>query len=343
MNCVLITGSAGFIGSYSVREFINRGWFVFALVHENITDEIVQFEGTGKLAVIKGSITDYELIRKSIEHEISRRPQKLDVIVHCAGRASDTGWKKEFRSTNFEAVKNSVNLTKDFKVGRFVFISTSDVYGMKDFHGETEAQLPFDNNTGNYYPGFKILSEEWIMKTLPKEQYSIIRPAQVWGIGDRTLTPRIVDFLRFSPFIFHFGKWKGRNRWPLAHVLNVASSVYLAATSPEAAGQAFTIADDESTSIDGFYRIVAAIYLPHKKLRTISLPFWTGLIFGSFISLISNALNLKRPFADPSLYALYSVSRNLDFSNRKIRNLCISNNIKFITQEEGIAAIRNNR
>jgi nucleoside-diphosphate-sugar epimerase len=126
-------------------------------------------------------------------------------------------------------------------------------------------------------------------------------------------------------------------------VINVASSVYLAATAPEAAGQAFTIADDESTSIDDFYRIVAEIYLPHKKLKTIPLPFWSGFIFGSIISFISNALNLKRPFADPSLYALYSVSRNLAFSNRKIRNLCISNNIKFITLEEGIAAIRNNR
>ena len=343
MNCVLITGSAGFIGLYTVREFINRGWFVFALVHKNISGEIVQLEKTGKLAVIKGSITDYEFTRGSIEQEISRRTRKLDVIVHCAGRASDTGWEREFRITNFEAVKNSVSLTKHFNVGRFVFISTSDVYGMKDFHGESEDQLPLDNNTGNYYPEFKILSEKWIMKTLPKNQYSIIRPAQVWGVGDRTLTPRIVDFLSSSPFIFHFGKWRGRNRWPLAHVINVASSVYLAATSPEAAGQAFTISDDESTSIDDFYRIVAEIYLPHKKLKPISLPFWTGLIFGSIISSISNALNLKRPFADPSLYALYSVSKNLDFSNRKMRNLFINNNIKSITLEEGIAAIKNNR
>jgi len=343
MRSVFITGSAGFIGSYAVREFINRGWFVFALVHKKTSDEIIRFEKTGKLGIIKGSITDCDAVRESLELEIRRRNQKLHVIVHCAGRASDTGWRSEFRKTNYEAVKNSVCLAEYFKVERFVFISTTDVYGMKDFHGESEDRILPENNTGNYYPEFKILSEKWITEKLPEHQYSIIRPAQVWGIGDRTLTPRIVDFLGFSPFILHFGKWKGKNRWPLAHVKNVASSVYLAATSPEAAGQAFTVADDESTSIDDFYRIIAEIYLPHKKHRTVSLPFWTGLLVGSIVSLISTALNLKRPFADPSLYALYSVSRNLDFSNRKIRSLFISGNMKFIALEEGIAEIRADR
>lgn len=336
MKSVFITGSAGFIGTYTVGEFINRGYFVFALIHKNISDELVQFEKNGNLSIIRGSITDFENIKKSLEQEMRGRNQKLDIIVHCAGRASDIGWKSEFRKTNFEAVKKIVSLAEYFNVERFVFLSTTDVYGMKDFHGESEDRLILENNTGNYYPEFKILAEKWVGEKLPAEKSCIIRLAQVWGIGDTTLTSRIVDFLRISPWIVHFGKWQGKNRWPLAHVRNVAAAIYFTAVSPDAAGQIFNIVDNEVTSIDEFYRIVGKIYLPGKNFRSIILPFWIGYLIGWIVSHVSNILNLNRPFVDPSLYALYSVSKNLDFSNRKLAELFKKHNYRPITREEGV-------
>ncbi len=342
MKSVFITGAAGFIGSYAVREFVNKGWFVFALVHSRETKELADLEKLEKLAIIRGNITDCGNISKSLEEEVGRRGQRLDVVLHCAGRASDTGWRREFRKTNYEAVIGMARLATHFNTGRFVFISTTDVYGMKDFNGEPEESLSLENNTGNYYPEYKIRSEKWISQNLSRDKYTIIRPAQVWGIGDRTLTPRIVDFLKTSPFILHFGRWKGKNRWPLAHVKNVASAVYLAATLPEMSGQAFNILDDECTSMDDFYRMVSDIYLGGKKHRTVFLPMWTGLMIASCVSLISDVLNLKRPFMDPSLYALYSVSENLDFNNKKIRDVFDRTGTKFVTLEEGMAELKRN-
>ena len=102
-------------------------------------------------------------------------------------------------------------------------------------------------------------------------------------------------------------------------------------------------ADDEKISIDDFYRILAGIYLNHEKHRAISLPFWTGVLFGSIVSSISNALNLKRPFSDPSLYALHSISRNLDFSNGKIRDLFNRHKIKFISLDKGMMELENQK
>ena len=159
------------------------------------------------------------------------------------------------------------------------------------------------------------------MANLPKERYALIRPAEVWGEGDPTLMPRFRTFLAASPFIIHFGPWRGRNRWPLAHVKTVAAANYLAAVRPEAAGQAINVLDSAHTSIEAFYRLVAARYFPDRRFRSVTLPYGCGLVLGGLVSGVSDLLNLSHPFTEPSLYALRSVSHNLDFSNARLLDL----------------------
>jgi len=280
---VLITGAAGFIGGYTVTEFVNAGWHVLALVHRHVSPQLESLAASGSVTLIKGDVTNPDTL--------ALPDTRLDAIVHCAGRASDVGWRSEFRKTNFESVQYLVELTKKRDVPRFVFISTTDVYGMRDFHGETEDELPLLNNVHNAYPEFKIAAEQWIREHLPAERYAIIRPAAVWGVGDTTLTGRAVAFLRSSPWIMHFGKRRGQNRWPMAHVRNVASAIHLAATMPEVAGQAINVLDSEVTTVDEFYRLIAAIYLPQKRFRSITLPLLLGKGFGWIISVISDLFN----------------------------------------------------
>jgi hypothetical protein len=113
-------------------------------------------------------------------------------------------------------------------------------------------------------------------------------------------------------------------------------AAYLAATMPQSAGQTINVLDNEHTTMDEFYRILARIYLPQKTFRTIALPFWVGYVVGGIVSGISNLLNLDHPFMDPSLYALYAVSRNLDFSNGKLRELAATAERQMVTLDQGV-------
>ncbi|MFC1586899.1 NAD-dependent epimerase/dehydratase family protein [Planctomycetota bacterium] len=339
MKHVLITGAAGFIGGYTVSEFVQHGWHVLALVHCNISHNLKIMAEEGSLSIIHGDITDIPSFEKTLREEIEKRQIKLQAIVHCAGRVSDVGRRRVFKKANYESVQHLARLTKELDVDRFIFISSTDVYGLRDFNGESEEELPLSNNTKNLYPEFKIKAEEWIHRELPPERFSIIRPAAVWGAGDPTLTPRIVNFLHWSPWIIHFGKWKGQNRWPLAHVRNVAAAVFLAASSPNASGKAINVLDAEITSIDEFYRILASIYLPNKKFYSITFPLWLGKMFGQIVSGLSNLLSLNKPFMDPSLYAIYSVSSHLDFNNNKFKELLSKANRDVCTHEEAIDEI----
>jgi nucleoside-diphosphate-sugar epimerase len=303
---VLITGAGGFIGLHVVRIFAKQGWNITAIVHKSIPDEL---KNLNNVKLIQADITD-----KDILSVITQQP---DVVVHVAGLASDIGSDALFRKINFETVKTFSKLAKS----KFIYISSTDVYGIKDFSGEDEDSLPVEYKTLNPYPKYKIESEKWIRTNLDKNYYVIIRPADVWGEGDKTLESRVVDFLKSSPFIVHFGKWKGKNRWPLANVENVAKTIYICASTDDFNGEAINIIDEKFTTIDEFYRSIAKKYFPNKKFHTIMLPFWVGYIWGCFSTTLSNLLKLKQPLFDPSKYAIYHVSSNLDFSCKKLKKV----------------------
>lgn len=303
---VLITGAGGFIGLHIVKIFAQHNWQITAIVHKNIPDELREMNN---IEIIQADITEENILSK-----ITKQP---NVVVHVAGLASDIGSDSLFKKINFETVKTFAKLAKT----KFIYISSTDVYGLQDFSGEDEDPLPLESKPINPYPKYKIESEKWIRENLAKNYYVIIRPAAVWGEGDKTLEPRVVDFLKNSPFIIHFGKWKGKNRWPLANVENVAKAVYVSVVTNDFNGEAINIIDEKFTTIDEFYREIAKKYFPNKKFYTITFPFWIGYILGRISTAISNCLKLKQPIFDPSLYAVYSVSNNLDFSCKKLKKI----------------------
>jgi len=344
MNTVLVTGAGGFIGSYAAAEFATRGWRVFGTIHRHAPDTADRppdvRAALAQVTFLRADVTDPVSLRDAVLKAAGGGRGKLDAIVHCAGRASDVGRRKTFEAVNFGSVRRLVGLAQSQDVRRFVFISTTDVYGLRDFHGENEDQLPLSPLPRNPYPVYKVAAEEFIRGELPAERFSILRPAQVWGVGDRTLTARIEGFLRSSPCIVHFGRWRGANRWPLAHVRNVAKACVLATTLPQAAGQAINVLDGERTTIDEFTRIVADVFLPGKRFRAVCLPAWIGLAVGAVVSGVSNALNLDHPFADPSRYAVHAVSRNLDFSNRRMTRLMDAAGESLATRDQGVEELR---
>lgn len=297
---VLVTGAGGFIGLNTVKMYVKYGFKVFALVHHNIPEEL---KTLNNVEIIKGDVTD--------ENFMKQFDKKFDIIAHIAGLASDIGSDAKFRKINFEPITYLSKLPKE----KIVYVSSSDVYGIKDFDNadENTKLIEFPKNP---YPRYKIKSENWLREN--NYNYVIIRPAAVWGEGDKTLENRVIEFLRTSPFIIHFGRWKGQNRWPLANVENVAKTIVSVSLFDNFDKQAITIIDSKKTTIDEYYRSIANKYFPDKKFKTITLPFLLGKILGLISTMISNIMKLKQPIYDPTFYAVHHVSSNLDFSCEKM-------------------------
>ncbi len=298
MKKVLVTGAAGFIGQNVVKAYIEHGWFVYALVHKNIPQELT-------------SLKNVEIIRGDITEASSILLPAVDIVAHVAGIASDIGKDEDFRRVNFESIKYLSQIAGK----KFVYVSTSDVYGIMDFINADE-NTPLKEYPQNPYPKYKIMSENWLRENC--RRYVIIRPAAVFGEGDKTLEKRVVDFLKTSPYIVHFGKWKGKNRWPLANVKNVANTIVAVSEFDDFDNQAITIIDSKKTTIDEYYREIATRYFPDKKFKNLYLPLWVGKVLGIISTTLSNLFNLRQPLFDPTFYAVHHVSSNLDFSSAKM-------------------------
>lgn len=335
---VLITGGAGFIGGYVVEEFAAAGWHVIALIHRHTSDRLRELADEGRATLVQGDAADPAITDAVLVPALARKTPAA--IVHCAGRASDVGWRREFRRSHLDALCHLAALAKRFEVDCLTFVSTTDVYGLGDFHGEAEDELPLRNNTGNPYPEYKIRAERHLTEQLPPGRWATIRPAAVWGLGDQTLMPRLVDFLRWSPAVIYFGHWRGANRWPLAHVRNVAAAVYLATTTHQFRGQAVNVLDDEMTTVAEFQRIVAELSFPGRRFAEICIPEALAWPAAAAVTALSNLLNLDRPVADPSLYALRTINSHLDFSNRRLHVLLEGAGRRLVTRDEGVTELR---
>ncbi len=338
---ILVTGAAGFIGRACVEEFLGRGYRVAALVHRNEHPYLQGAERDGNLLILRASITDEAGLRRTIEGCLNSSGSRIRAVVHCAAHASDVGPRRLFREVNYNGVRNLVSCMADLPVERLVFLSTTDVYGLRDLHGADE-ETPFCNNLRNPYPEFKFLAEEYVRETLSPERWVILRPAAVWGPGDTTILPRIVDFYRRSPWIVHFGKWRGKNRWPAVYVTNVARAARLAAVHLDAGGKTYNVVDDHVMTIEEYYRIILETCLPERiRMRSVTLPFAAGWIAGLFSTMLSNALRRRHPLFDPTLYGLYSVSKNLDIRGDRVREFVHSHGESFVDPETARKEFRN--
>lgn len=195
---ILITGAGGYIGSNAAEYFLRCGFAVTGTVHEKVS---ARFASSGAESR-QLDLYEPETIRALFQ-------EHYDYIIHIAALASDTGREALFKRANFEAVKELALLAMQHRVKRFVYLSTADVYGLRDFHGETEDELDFDWSVKNPYPKYKIMSEDWLRRNLPADKFSCVRPCVVWGNGDTTITPRALKFLQSSPWVIHFGRWRG--------------------------------------------------------------------------------------------------------------------------------------
>ncbi|MBQ3811497.1 MAG: hypothetical protein II839_11835, partial [Kiritimatiellae bacterium] len=92
-----------------------------------------------------------------------------------------------------------------------------------------------------------------------------------------------------------------------------------AALVPDWDGRGVTVIDHGRTTIDGWYRGIAARLCPGRRYRTLCLPRAAGFALGALSSGLSNLLRRTHPVFDPTFYSAHHVAADLDFSDARLR------------------------
>src|SRR5579859_2067154 len=133
----LVTGGAGFIGSNTVDELVQRGHSVVVLDDLSGGKDENLAEIRNKITIIKGSITDIEVVRKAM-HE-------AEYVLHLGARTSVPRSVKDPLETNRINIEGTLNVlvaAKEMKVKRVVFAASSSAYGETPTLPKVETMQP---------------------------------------------------------------------------------------------------------------------------------------------------------------------------------------------------------
>ena len=133
---VLLTGGAGFIGSNLTRSLLDRGDHVVcldnfntyydpAIKRENIADYLPNTNYT----LVNGDIRDFDLLTKVFDDG------DFDIVVHLAARAGVRPSLVDpmlYQDVNLKGTVNLLEHAKQHKIPKFVFASSSSVYGKNE-------------------------------------------------------------------------------------------------------------------------------------------------------------------------------------------------------------------
>jgi len=238
---VMVTGGAGFIGSHIIEALLDLGVEVvsidnyFAGKHENL----VGLPNQELLAEVDCDVTDYEHLKQYFDG--------VEVVFHNAASKKTICLKDPRRDLeiNAKGTFNVLELAHDFGVKKVIHASTGSVYGEAQYYPQDEDHplLPT-----SYYGVSKLAGEKYAMAFhhLYNMDVTVLRYFHVYGPRQESADSRggvVAIFCRrvlggLSPVIYG----DGSQQRSFTYVKDVVRANLLAATRPEAKGQAYNCA-----------------------------------------------------------------------------------------------------
>lgn len=262
---ILVTGGAGFIGSSLCHDLLERDNEVVCLDNfatgkkENIKD----LKANSNFRLIDGDIRDQEVCKKAVKG--------IDVVLHQAALGSVPRSIADPATTNAVNINGFLNMiiaTRDAGIKRFVYASSSSVYG-------DSSELPkVEERTGKVlspYAITKLVNEEYarIFGNLYGMETIGLRYFNVFGRRQDPEGPYAAVIPKFTQkFMKHEApviNGDGSNSRDFTYIDNVVLANNLAATveNPAALNQSFNVACGDAVNLNDMTRLLRVYLAAH--------------------------------------------------------------------------------
>lgn len=262
MSKFLVTGGAGFIGSHIVER----------LVRDRHTVRILDNLSFGKKENISAVSNEVELINDDIRNfdAVKEAVEGMDFILHHAALRSVPGSLKnpyEYNEVNITGTLNLLKASVNAGVKRFVFASSSAIYGDTDKFPERESDLPspispyaLNKLAGEYY--CRIFSHNYGLETISLRYFNVFGSKQAPDDEYAGVVPKFITCMLDNQAPPIYGT--GRQSRDFIYIDNVVEANILAASQKGLKCEVLNIGCGKAETILDLVKII-------NKLMTKSL------------------------------------------------------------------------
>jgi NAD dependent epimerase/dehydratase len=255
---VLVTGSAGFIGSHLTEELVRRGADVRAFVHYNSFGswgwlDYTPAEVKEKIQIFPGDIRDPYRVRTAMTGR--------EVVFHLAALIAipySYHSPDSYVDTNVKGTLNIVKAAREMGVAKVVHTSTSEVYGTARFVPITEAH-PLQGQSP--YSASKIGADHIAMSFYHafNTPVAVIRPFNTYGPRQsvRAIIPTIIIQVAAGAGEVKLGSLHPTRDF--SYVKDTVRGFIAVAESDRSVGEVINIGSRHETSIGDMVKLIAEL------------------------------------------------------------------------------------
>ena len=254
-GAAFVTGGSGFIGGRLIRRLVAEGRRVQALARSDAAAERVAGAGAEPAG---GDLADPDALRAGA--------QGCEVAFHAAATVLEWGPREEFVRANVDGTRNVLDACRQAGVRRLVHVGTeaATMAGQPLVGIDETAPLRPDSRAD--YCATKAMAEQAVRAANGEAlETVVVRPRLVWGAGDSTILPGIVEAVRAGRFRWIGG---GRHLTSTTHVDNVVEGLLLGAERGQP-GEAYFVTDGDPVVFRDFISELVAtrgVEIPDKEL-----------------------------------------------------------------------------
>jgi nucleoside-diphosphate-sugar epimerase len=240
-----VTGGSGFIGSRLIGRLRAEGWDVRALARSERSADAVRDLGAEP---VRGDISSAQSVRAGAEG--------CSHAFHAAAYVGDWGPPADFVRDNVQGTVNALAGTAAAGVRRFVHVGTEAALLVGKPLVDVDESARLRPDSPSLYPSTKARAEQAVRQANRDGSFEtvVVRPRFVWGPGDTTILPSLVEAVRSGQFRWVGG---GRHRTSTTHVDNAVEGLWLAALKGRP-GAAYFVTDGEPVVLRDFVTLMLA-------------------------------------------------------------------------------------
>lgn len=252
---VFVTGGSGFVGQHLLRTLAGAGHRVRALARSGSSADIVAACGAQPS---RGDVTDYDALHRGM--------RDCAAVVHAAAHTQQWGPTSRFEQINVTGTATVLAAARSAGVRRVVGVSTEAVLADGRPLVRVDETYPRAARPVGEYPRTKALAEQRVLAANGDGlETAVVRPRLVWGPGDTTILPAVLDAARRGRFAWIDG---GRYLTSTCHVTNACAGIALALERAQP-GEVYFLTDGEPVQFRAFLTALAAtvgVALPDRSL-----------------------------------------------------------------------------